>query len=155
MKRSWKIRPASLLAAICLAGAASTRGDTIVLKNGRRIIALSVTQEGEKITYETASGTLSIPRSIVDHIEVGAVSSPEAATNASRVSLKHPESEASSATLPPSAGEIDGKVVQNGEVDRIYVDELDQEAHSGQALANQNAAMAHHAASQFELTRGG
>jgi tetratricopeptide (TPR) repeat protein len=154
MKRNWKIRPASLLAAICLVAAASTRGDTIVLKNGRRIIALSVTQEGEKITYETASGTLSIPRSIVDHIEGGAVSSPEAATNASRVSLKHPESEASSATLPPSAGEIDGKVVQNGEVDRIYVDELDQEAHSGQALANQNAAMAHHAASQFELTRG-
>ena len=154
MKRSRKIRPASLLAAICLVAAASTRGDTIVLKNGRRIIALSVTQEGEKITYETASGTLSIPRSIVDHIEGGAVSSPEAATNASRVSLKHPESEASSATLPPSAGEIDGKVVQNGEVDRIYVDELDQEAHSGQALANQNAAMAHHAASQFELTRG-
>ena len=154
MKRSWKIRPASLLAAICLVAASSTRGDTIVLKNGRRIIALSVTQEGEKITYETASGTLSIPRSIVDHIEGGAVSSPEAATNASRVSLKHPESEASSATLPLSAGEIDGKVVQNGEVDRIYVDELDQEAHSGQALANQNAAMAHHAASQFELTRG-
>src|ERR1700745_59644 len=154
MKRSWKIRPASLLAAICLAGAASTRGDTIVLKNGRRIIALSVTQEGEKITYETASGTLSIPRSIVDHIEVGAVSSPEAATNASRVSLKHPESEASSATLPSSAGEIENRVILNGEVDRIYVDQFDQEAHSGQALGNQNAAMAHHAASQFELTRG-
>src|ERR1700745_3666954 len=102
MEQSRKIRQVTLLAAICLLAAASTRGgDTIVLKNGRRIIALSVTQEGEKITYETASGTLSIPRSIVDHIEVGAVSSPEAATNASRVSLKHPESEASSATLPP------------------------------------------------------
>src|ERR1700751_297473 len=98
MARSRKIQRASLLAAVCLILAATVRGDTIVLKNGRRIAALSVTQEGEKITYETASGTLSIPRSIVDHIEGGAVSSPEAATNASRVSLKHPESEASSAT---------------------------------------------------------
>ena len=139
---------------ICLVAASGARGDTIVLKNGRRIIALSVTQEGEKITYETASGTLSIPRSIVDHIERGAASSPEGATNASAVTLKHPESEASSVPLPPSPGEIESRVVQNGEVDRLYLDRLDQEAHSGQALANQNAAMAHHAASQFELSRG-
>ena len=155
MEQSRKIRQVTLLAAICLLAAASTRGgDTIVLKNGRRIIALSVTQEGEKITYETTSGTLSIPRSLVDHIERGAGSSPEAATNGSTVTLKHPESEASSATLPSSAGEIENRVILNGEVDRIYVDQLDQEAHSGQALANQNAAMAHHAASQFELTHG-
>jgi len=155
MERSWKIRRASLLAAICLVAAASARGgDTIVLKNGRRIIALSATQDGEKIIYETASGTLSIPRSIVDHIERGAASSSEATANASAVTLKPPESEASSATLPPSAGEIESRVIQNGEVERIYVDQLDQEAHSGQALANQNAAMAHHAASQFELAHG-
>ncbi len=155
MERSWKIRRATLLAASCLIAAVSARaGDTIVLKNGRRIIALSVTQEGEKIIYETPSGTLSIPRSIVDHIDRGTVSSSEAAANASAVILKSPESEGSSATLPPSAGEIENRVIQNGEVDRIYVDQLDQEAHSGQALANQNAAMGHHAASQFELTHG-
>jgi tetratricopeptide (TPR) repeat protein len=155
MERSWKIRRVSLLAAVWLVAATSARGgDTIVLKNGRRIIALSVTQEGEKIIYETASGTLSIPRSIVDHIEHRAVSSSEAPASASTVTLKPPESEASSATLPANAGEIVSRVIQNGEVDRIYVDQLDQEAHSGQALANQNAAMAHHAASQFELTHG-
>jgi tetratricopeptide (TPR) repeat protein len=45
-------------------------------------------------------------------------------------------------------------VIQGGEVDRAFVDQLDQEAHSGQGLANQNAAMAHHAASQFEMMRG-
>lgn len=145
----------SLLAAVWLVAATSARGgDTIVLKNGRRIIALSVTQEGQKIIYETASGTLSIPRSIVDHVEHGAVSSSEAPASASTVTLQPPESEASSATLPANAGEIVSRVIQNGEVDRIYVDQLDQEAHSGQALANQNAAMAHHAASQFELAHG-
>ena len=39
-------------------------------------------------------------------------------------------------------------------MDRAYVDQLDQEARSGQGLANQNAAMAHHAASQFEMMHG-
>src|SRR6202030_4671854 len=154
MKRSWKIRPASLLAAICLVAASLTRGDTIVLKNGRRIIALSVTQEGEKITYETASGTLSLPRSIVDHIEHGAVSLPNPASSASPFSLKPPETEAAPAALLPSKNEIENRVIHDGEVDRAYVDQLDQEAHSGQGLANQNAAMAYHAASQFEMMHG-
>jgi tetratricopeptide (TPR) repeat protein len=154
MEQSRKIRRASLLAAICLVAAASTRGDTIVLKNGRRITALSVTQEGEKITYETASGTLTLPRSIVDHIERGAVLSLDTVTNASTLNLKPPETEAAPATLPPSSSEIENRVIQNGEVDRAYVDGLDQEARSGQALANQNAAMAHHVASQFELAHG-
>src|SRR6266478_2851535 len=154
MARSCKIRRASLLAAVCLILAGTVRGDTIVLKNGRRITALSVTQEGEKITYETASGTLSLPRSIVDHIEHGSIPSSEAATNASTLTLKPPETEAAATTLPPSTTEIENRVIQNGEVDRAYVDGLDQEARSGQALPNQNAAMAHHAASQFELAHG-
>ena len=135
---------------MCLVATTGARGDTIVLKNGRRITALSVTQEGEKITYETASGTLSLPRSIVDHIEHGAVSSP----SASAFSLKPPETEAAPTALPPSRNEIENRVTQGGEVDRSYVDQLDQEAHSGQGLANQNAAMAHHAASQFEMMHG-
>jgi len=153
MERSWKNRRPWLLAAVCLVATTGARGDTIVLKNGRRIIALSVTQEGEKITYETASGTLSLPRSIVDHIEHGAVSLPNAATSAT-FSLKPPETEAAPAALPPSKNEIENRVIQGGQVDRAYVDQLDQEAHSGQGLANQNAAMAHHAASQFEMMRG-
>lgn len=153
MERSWKNRRPWLLAAVCLVATTGARGDTIVLKNGRRIIALSVTQEGEKITYETASGTLSLPRSIVDHIEHGAVSLPNAATS-STFSLKPPEAETAPAALPPGKNEIENRVIQGGEVDRAYVDQLDQEAHSGQGLANQNAAMAHHAASQFEMMRG-
>ncbi len=139
---------------VCLVATTGARGDTIVLKNGRRITALSVTQEGEKITYETASGTLSLPRSIVDHIEHGAVSSPSAATSASAFSLKSPETEVAPAALPPGRNEIENRVIQGGEVDRAYVDQLDQEAHSGQGLANQNAAVAHHTASQFEMVHG-
>ena len=128
MERSWKIRRTWLAAAVCLVATTGARGDTIVLKNGRRITALSVTQEGGKISYETASGTLSLPRSIVDHIEHGAVSLPNAATS-STFSLKPPETEAAPAALPPSKNEIENRVIQGGEVDRGYVDQLDQEAH--------------------------
>src|SRR2546426_1585117 len=45
--------------------------DTIVLKNGRRIAALSVVEEGDKVKYLTSAGELSLPKSIVDHIETG------------------------------------------------------------------------------------
>src|SRR5260370_35385215 len=116
MEQSWKIRRASLLAAICLVAAATARGDTIFLKNGRRIIALSVTEEGQKITYETASGTLSLPRSIVDHIERGTVPSLDTATNPSTFSLKSPETEAAPATLPPKDSETKSPRIQKRQV---------------------------------------
>ncbi len=154
MERSRKIQRVSLLVAICLLPTASARSDTIVLKNGRRITALSVTQDGERITYETPSGTLTLPRSIVDHIEHGALPSLGVAASASTLTLKPPETEAAPAALPPSRNEIENRVLQSGNVDRSYVDQLDQEARSGQGLANQNAAMAHHAASQFEMLHG-
>jgi hypothetical protein len=131
-----------------------TLGDTIVLKNGRRIVALSVTQAGDKVVYETASGTLSLPRGIVDHVERGGMPSVEASATATTLSLKPPGTEAAVSALSPNKTEIESRVIQNGEVDRNYVAQLEGEARSGDAVANQNAAMAHHAASQFELAHG-
>src|SRR5450432_1601137 len=52
-------------------GGAAAWADTIVLKNGRRILAFNVVEAGEKIRYETNAGELSLPKSIVDHIEKG------------------------------------------------------------------------------------
>ena len=43
--------------------------DTIVLKNGRRIVAMNVIEDGDKVRYLTSAGELSLPKSIVDHIE--------------------------------------------------------------------------------------
>jgi tetratricopeptide (TPR) repeat protein len=138
-------------ALLCLIAVPVTSADTIVLKNGKRIAALRVTQSGEKVSYETQSGTLTLPSSIVDHIERGGVPSAEGQADATKLSLKQPETEAATAALSPNAGEIEKRVIQNGEVDRSYVAQLEAEAHSGQAVANQNAALAHHVASQFEL----
>jgi len=151
---SWKIRRGILWLAAGLIAATATPGDTIVLKNGRRIIALSVTQEGDKVTYETSSGTLTLPRSIVDHIESGLIPAAEVPENPARLSLRPPETEAPSVKFPPNMNEIETRVLQGGDVDRSYIAQLEGEARSGQVVANQNAAMAHHAASQFELLNG-
>jgi hypothetical protein len=50
---------------------ARVAADTIVLKNGRRITAMNVVEEGDKVKYLTSAGELSLPKSIVDHIEKG------------------------------------------------------------------------------------
>src|SRR6202521_4588697 len=58
-------------ASVLLLAGAAARADTIVLKNGRRILALSAVEEGDRVKYETSAGQLSLPKSIVDHIEKG------------------------------------------------------------------------------------
>src|SRR5215471_7024541 len=78
--RAWEniaigvVRPivrAGVFAAALLVACVPLCGDTIVLKNGRRIVALSVTQDGDRVRYQTTAGELSLPKSIVDHIEAG------------------------------------------------------------------------------------
>src|SRR5712692_11690458 len=65
-----RIRAVSLgVALLSLSGRAAA--DTIVLKNGRRIVALSAVEEGDKVKYLTSAGELSLPKSIVDRIEKG------------------------------------------------------------------------------------
>src|ERR1700722_15785853 len=61
-------------------GSAGVRADTIVLKNGHRISASNVVEIGDKIQYETSVGELSLPKSIVDHVEKGSYVSNMAIT---------------------------------------------------------------------------
>ena len=42
-----------------------TAADIIILKNGRRIVANSVREEGSRVSYETEAGTYALPRSLV------------------------------------------------------------------------------------------
>src|SRR5215469_5919319 len=77
-----------------------SRADTIVLKNGKRIVALSVVEDGDKIRYETAAGQLSLPKSIVDHIERGPVG----------VMPDSPAAEAARLAIAPPAFESDAEV---------------------------------------------
>ncbi len=133
---------------LLLAGPA--RADKIVLKNGRKIIAYNVVEDGDKIRYETSAGELALPKSIVDHIEKGGLmpvmGSPAAA--AAGLNLEPPEPAATAGD-----SEIDKNAVHDGAVDRNYINDLESGAGAGGARAIP-AARAHHAASQFELVKG-
>jgi tetratricopeptide (TPR) repeat protein len=139
------------LIAVTLLCALTARADKIVLKNGRQIVAYNVAEVGDKVQYETSAGQLSIPKSLVDHIERGGLvpltESPAAAAANLKVTPPAVESLA-------NAGEIDHAAVHDGFVDREYIGRLENEARGGGAQANLKVALAHHAASQFELARG-
>jgi len=130
--------------------ATRVRADTIVLKNGRRINALSVSENGDKIRYETAAGTLTLPKAIVDHIEHSGTSR-EAVAPSHELAMKPPSVTAVSPELSSNKAELDAKLIHDGAVDRDYLGELENRARSGNPPANWNAAVAHHAAAQFEL----
>ena len=145
-----KARIAALLLGL-LAFAAGARGDKIVLKNGRQIVASHVTEQGDKVSYETSAGQLSIPKSIVDHIEksglMPVIESPAAA--AANLAMTPPPMEATE-----DATEIDQAAVHDGAIDRAYIARVESDAHSGNTKASDKAALAHHAAAQFELAHG-
>jgi tetratricopeptide (TPR) repeat protein len=125
-----------------------TRADTIVLKNGRRIAALSVSVEGDKVRYLTAAGELALPKSIVDHIETGQMPLGSSA-GAANLSITPPSIEPTAANVAAESG-----AVHDGAVDREFLAAMASEARSGAPGANEKAAVAHHAAAQFELSRG-
>src|SRR6202007_2557782 len=85
-----------LTLALVLSLASVALADKIVLKNGRKIIANNVVEDGDKVRYETSAGEMALPKSIVDHIERGGLTpmmgSPAAA--AASLNLEPPETPA-------------------------------------------------------------
>ena len=141
---------ASLLCCAALVCAASLHADTIVLKNGRRIVANNVTEENGKVSYETPAGRLSLPKSIVDHVEKGgAVAVYGAAAEASQLAITPP-----AVVSSEPSDEITRGAVHDGSVDHDFIAKLESAAHSGGSAAGERAAIAHHAAAQFQMSRG-
>jgi tetratricopeptide (TPR) repeat protein len=140
-----------LLSAALLLISDRAAADTIVLKNGRRIVALSAVEEGDKIKYLTSAGELSLPKSIVDRIEKGGAVSLGGSPGAEAVNL----------SMAPSAMESIGittdvqhGTVHDGTIDREFIAKLESAARSGERQANWSAAMGHHLAANFELAHG-
>jgi tetratricopeptide (TPR) repeat protein len=127
--------------------------DTIVLKNGRRILALSAYEDGDKVKYLTSAGELSLPKSIVDHIEKGGAVSMASGPGAAAANL-----DITPPALQPSevsgGEEVERGAVHDGAVDRGYIAKLEADARPGTKQANFTAALGHHAAAMFELSRG-
>jgi len=138
----------SLVLAGCLAPA--TRADTIILKNGRRIVATSVTRENGKVTCETPAGRLSLPESIVATIQKNDLQG-----------VAEPNPKATDLQIaPPSREEIDANsqvtslVVHDGAIDRQALQRLDATAANGSAEDSARAAAAESQAGHFELDQG-
>jgi tetratricopeptide (TPR) repeat protein len=135
--------------ALALLAPARSAGDTIVLKNGRRITATGVVDEGDKVRYQTAAGELSLPRSIIDHIERGG-SGPDSSTeSAAKLSITPPAMDLS--TLSRNAK---SSAVHDGAVDRDFLAQVGNESRSGTPEAAERAAMAYYAAAEFEWSHG-
>lgn len=139
-----------LLGAAVLLPGGQAAADTIVLKNGRRIAAMNAVEEGDKVKYLTSAGELSLPKSIVDHIEKGEFVATPGSLGAADLAIAPP------VTRPVGGGidEIEHAAVHDGSVDREYIAKLESEAISGTRHEKFNAAIAHHAAATFEFSRG-
>src|SRR5437660_9525806 len=142
-----------LLGVALLSVSGRAAADTIVLKNGRRIVALSAVEEGDKVKYLTSAGELSLPKSIVDHIEKGGALPMAGSPGADAANLDI----APPAAQPISGGDSDAierAAVHDGVIDRPYIAKLEGEPRGGTKQANFNAAMGHHVAASFEISHG-
>src|SRR5256714_1745910 len=139
------------IALLCLFATVGAAGaDTIVLKNGRRIVALAAVVDGDKVRYQTTAGELTPPRSIVDHIEKGSGQFADSApVSAASLAIAPPAPESSAASAA-----VESEVVHDGAIDREFLGRVEAEARFGGRAASDKAAMALHAAAQFELLRG-
>jgi peptidase MA superfamily protein len=154
--RLWFARVACALAAFA-AIAFVAGADTIVLKSGRRLRATSVVEDGDRVTFETSAGRLSVPRSSVDHVERGG--STDMGSGGSAGAADGSTAISSSSPPPPLAATSDYDVIAKavlagGSIDRNYLADLENRTQSGGKAAAERVAIAHHVAAQFEVTRG-
>ena len=105
-------------------------------------------EEGERVSYETSAGELSLPKSMVARIERDTVRAPEDAAGVA-VAI-------APARIDPAEGFADEAraAVHDGSVDRAYLARLDSQASGGTAEAIAKLAAAHHVAAQFLLRQG-
>ena len=144
------MRSAPTLGALLLLAVSSAAADTILLKNGRRIIASNVVEDGDHVRYETPAGQMSIPKSIVARIDrdnLGYSSAASAAASAPPVSA--PE-------IDPLRGteDISHLVVHDDSIDFAYIAQLETAARSGGSSSVDKAAAAHYVAAQFLVSKG-
>jgi Peptidase MA superfamily/Tetratricopeptide repeat len=139
----------SLLAALVLAvlGATCASADTIVLKNGRRIIATNVVEAGDRVTYDTPAGQMSIPKSIVERIDRDGFAYSSSAPAAPPVSAP---------VIEPVRGyeELSKLTVHDNAIDFSYLAQLESDARSGNKIAVDKVTAAHYAAAQFLVGKG-
>jgi len=127
----------------------STAADTIVLKNGRRIVASNVTDEDGHVRYETPAGQMSIPESIVARIERDGLGYSSASSKSSEPPISAPQQDP-----VLGYGDVAHLAVHKDAIDFAYIADLEISARSGTAAAVDKVAAAHYAAAQFLVGKG-
>ena len=117
--------------------------ETIILKSGRRIVADSVTEAGDKIVYETAVGRITIPKSLVDRVEAGGTPRPR---RADAVNEQAAEELSGRLEAPRTDSEA---IIRGNRVDEERLRLLASMAANGD-LERQNAVNAHLIAAAFD-----
>jgi len=154
--RWWLLRVAWTFAAVA-ALALAAGADVIVLKNGRRLHATNVVEDGDHVSFETSAGRLSLPKSSVDHIERGASTDMGTGGESSAAAVASGISASSPPPAPAATADYDAiakAVLAAGSIDRDYIAALENRAQSGGKAAVDRVAVAHHVAAQFELQHG-
>jgi tetratricopeptide (TPR) repeat protein len=141
--------PITALAALSLLVSIATWADTIVLKNGKRIVASNVVDADGRITYDTPYGTMSIPKAIVARIDRDNLSYSSAASPA-----KDPPVSAPAVQPVRGYSEIAGLAVHEDSIDYTYLAKLDTDARSGNPQAVEKCAAGHYAAAQYLTGKG-
>lgn len=137
------------LLVLTLAISSAAAADTIVLKNGRRIVASNVTEDAEHVSYETPAGQMRIPKSIVLRIERDNQSYASAAGADTSPPVSAPQ-------IEPLRGYEDMQrlTIHDDSIDFGYIAKLETEARLGGKAAIEKVAAAHYAAAQFLLSKG-
>ncbi len=128
---------AAFLSLAWAAGPPAALADTIFLKNGRKIEARVTREDSTEVVCEREGGEITLPRSLVDHIEKGPLPSPQApeanqpSTGNQRLPLPLP---APTGSRP--AHSMDSPVVHGGRVDDALLRRLDDEFIRNSSEAN-------------------
>jgi tetratricopeptide (TPR) repeat protein len=139
------LAPAAILLVLTGLGA-----DTIVLKNGRHLVADTVLEEENRYVYETSQGKFSIAKSLVDHIEHDGTTSPPRAASSRDDGPAKPHN----TPVPTiSVANRPARVIVNDAVDRRFLEDLLRQPSPGPA-AREFVVAAYLTASEFEIGHG-
>src|SRR5580700_775597 len=143
------MRSAASIASLVMLVVSSASADTIVLKNGRRILASNVTEDSDRVSYDTPAGQMSIPKSIVARIDRDGFGYSSAASASSAPPVSAPQ-------LDPVRGydDVARLAVHDNAIDFTYLAQLEVNVRSGGATAIDKVAAGHYAAAQFLVSKG-
>ncbi|OFW10586.1 MAG: hypothetical protein A3G20_06705 [Acidobacteria bacterium RIFCSPLOWO2_12_FULL_59_11] len=140
---------AFLIVLVFLLATAASLADTIVLKNGRRIDAETVWEEGGRVFYEGIGGQVSLSKSLVERIEKGGAPPARwSSLSAAPPMVDEQVTRELSERIPLSRQDVEG-IVRNDKVDEERLQAIARLAGRGD-LERQNAVNAYLIAAAFE-----